>query len=394
MGKEGKLLRTFIINGIIVTPEQIMTGYTLCIEDERITHILTGDQEYAPQDIVIDAMGDWVAPGLIDIHVHGALGIDTMQASHEDIHTIARYFASHGVTSYLPTTWSADEEQILAVLKTVETCPQPVDGAQHLGVHVEGPYLNPDYRGAQRIEMIRKPDPKEYRKWFAEDIVRLATIAPEMEGSKEFIKEAINNQVEIAIGHSGASYEKVIEAADQGVRQITHMFNGMPGLHHRSPGTLGGCLAEDRLFAQIICDGIHIHPQMVKMAVRAKTPIRTILITDAICGSGLPDGEYQINGQEMRVVDGVSRTLDGGLSGSTLTLDRAVKNTLDFTGLSLNEVLPMATSVPAKAMGWAKQKGIISPGADADIIILERNLQVRLTMVGGRVIYRKKKTQK
>ncbi len=376
-----------------MTPQELITGSTLCIEDHKIAEILTGVPDDAMQDQVIDAMGDWVAPGLIDIHVHGALGIDTMQATHEDIHTIARYFASHGVTSYLLTTWSAEEEKILGALKTVKSCPQPADGAQHMGVHVEGPYLNPDHRGAQRMDLIRKPDPEEYGKWFAMDVVKLATIAPEMEGSKEFIQAAIKNRVEIAIGHSGASYEEVVEAADQGVRQVTHMFNGMAGLHHRAPGTLGGCLADDRLFAQIICDGVHIHPQMVKMAVRAKTPDRTILITDAICGTGLPDGEYQFDGQEMKVVDGIPRTPEGGLSGSTLTLDRAVKNSMEFTGLPINEVLPMATAVPAKAMGWEGRKGTLSPGADADIIILDNAYQVRLTIIGGRVVYLKDHTQ-
>ena len=386
-------MKTIITNGTIVTPQEIITGNTIIVEDRKIAEIIKDVPNLTPQTQVIDAMGGWVAPGLIDIHIHGALGIDTMQATHADIHLIARYLARHGVTSYLLTTWSAEEKRIINTLEKIKSCPQPVDGAQHLGVHVEGPYLNPFYRGAQRLDLIRKPDPKEYSKWFEMDIIRLVTIAPELEGSKELVQSALSHHTEIAIGHSGASYEQVVEAADQGVRQVTHMFNGMAGLHHREPGTLGGCLAEDRLYAQIICDGVHIHPQMVKMAVRAKTPDRTILISDAICGTGLPDGEYLIDGQEMKVVNGIPRTPEGGLSGSTLTLDRAVKNTMEFTGLPINEVLPMATAVPAKAMGWDGQKGTLLPGADADIIILNGSSQVFLTMIGGQVVYREENSQ-
>ena len=303
---------------------------------------------------------------------------------------MARFFASHGVTAYLPTTWSAPLKNILNALHTIATCPQPTDGAHHLGVHVEGPYINPDFKGAQRIEVIRRPDPEEYKDWFELGVVRIVTIAPEIDGAHSFIDSAIHNGIEIAIGHSGADYNEVIKAVNHGVRQVTHIFNGMPGLHHRNPGTLGGCLVDDRLYAQIICDGVHIHPQVVKLAIRVKTPARVILITDAICGAGLPNGEYESGGQIMRVKDGVSRTSEGGLSGSTLTMDKALRNTMNFTGFPLSEVLPMATSVPAEAMGWIGKKGVISPGADADIVIFNSAFEVCQTMISGQIVYERK----
>ncbi len=172
-----------------------------------------------------------------------------------------------------------------------------------------------------------------------------------------------------------------------GLRQVTHLFNGMLGLHHRQPGTLGGCLVEDRLYAQLIVDGVHLHPEMVKLAVRAKSPSRSILITDAIRGAGLPDGDYDFDGQVMFVRNGVSRTPDGSLSGSTLTMDQGLRNLINFTGLPLQEVLPMATSVPAEAMGWGGRKGVLAPGADADLVFLNAALEVQKTMILGRIVY-------
>lgn len=300
---------------------------------------------------------------------------------------MARFCTEHGVTSYLPTVWSAAPEVMTRAILGVAHCPRPDDGAHHLGVHVEGPYLNPDHRGAQREEVLSPPDPVEYRAWLETGVVRLVTIAPEMEGALAFIDEAVYQGVEFAIGHSGASYDEVVRAADHGVRQVTHLFNGMLGMHHRRPGTVGGCLTDDRLYAQIIVDGIHVHPAMVQLAVRAKTPARVILVTDAIRGTGMPNGVYEFDGQVMHVRGGVSRTPEGALSGSTLTMDQALRNVMDFAELPLHEALPMATSVPAEAMGLMGKKGVLAPGADADVILLDDGLDVQMTLVGGRVVY-------
>lgn len=382
-------MKTFITGGKIILPDTRIEQKTLVIENQKISEIFVNLPKPGDSDKVVDAQGKWVSPGLIDIHVHGACGLDMMDCSTDAIHTLGHYFADHGVTSYLPTTWSAPPELMLKATENVANCPQTENGARHLGVHIEGPYLSVKHRGAQLKDLIRKPDPIEYQKWLDTGVVKLITIAPENEGALEFIDLAVKQGVEFSIGHSGASYEQVIEAADHGVKQATHLYNGMLGLHHRNPGTVGAILTDDRIFAQIIADGVHVHPAMIKLAVMAKGVSRIILITDSIRGTGLPDGDYDYYGQKFTVTDGIARTPEGGLSGSTLTLDQALRNMIKFTGMPLNEVLPMATSVPAEAMGWSGQLGALKPGADADVIILNDDLIVEKTFILGKEVFSK-----
>jgi N-acetylglucosamine-6-phosphate deacetylase len=376
-----------IVNGRIITPDAVLTGHTL-ITDGSLIRAITTRESAPPNSEIIDARGQWVAPGFIDVHVHGGGGHDMMDATPEAIHGMARFFARHGVTSYLPTTMSAPAEAIVRALENVAACPQPEDGAQHLGVHVEGPYLSADFPGAQAPDVLRLPDPAEYARWFASGVVRLITLAPELDGALEMVDEGVRQGIEFAIGHSGASYEQVLMAADHGVRQATHTFNGMLGLHHRKPGTLGGVLTDDRIYAQIISDGIHTHPAMVKLLLRAKGADRTMLITDAIRAAGLPDGAYDLGSQPVTVRDGICRIASGSLAGSTATMDAVLRNVMQFAGLTLPEAIPMATSVPAAAMNLAGRKGVLQPGADADVVLLDDDIQVKLTMVCGRVVYK------
>ncbi len=374
-----------IAGGTLITPFETLADHDLIIEGSTIAALRPAVSR--ADGGAIDARGLFVAPGLIDVHVHGGAGHDTMDAMPEALHGMARFFARHGVTAYYPTTMTAPPDAIYAAVENVRRSPQPDDGAQHLGVHVEGPYLSPKHPGAQPASALRDPDPAEYGAWLSSGVVRLITIAPERPGALELIEAGLDAGVEFALGHTDADYEQVIEAASRGVRQATHTFNAMVGLHHRQPGTVGGVLADDRIYAQVIADGVHVHPAAVKVLVRAKGPGRTLLITDAMRAAGLPDGQYELGGQPITVSGGVARTPSGALAGSTATLDAVLRNAMAFAGLTLSEALPMATSAPAEAMGLTGRKGVLAPGADADIILLDAECRVRLTIVAGRVVY-------
>ena len=373
-----------IRNGRILTPAGELREQELVVAEGRIAALRCPGEDGGE---ILDAQGLLLAPGLIDLHVHGALGCDVMDAAPAALRTMAHYFAQHGVTSWLPTTMSASREAIVEVLDAVAACPQPPDGAQHLGVHVEGPYLNSAWRGAQALAALRLPDPQEYGAWLRSGVVRLITLAPELPGADRLIDAGRRLGIEFAIGHSGADYETVLAAVERGLGQATHTFNGMAGLHHREPGTLGAVLDDDRILAQLIGDGLHVHPAMIRLLLRAKGHESVLLISDAMRATGLGDGDFELGGQAVTVRGGAARTLDGALAGSTVTLDEILRRVMRYARLRLAQALPMASAVPAAALGLAGRKGTLQPGADADLILLDDEAQVRLTMVAGRVVH-------
>ena len=383
-------MKTYISNAVLVTPHVKKNGVTVVIENEKIIEITSAPLRGENGSKLIDATGLLLCPGLIDIHFHGALGKDTMDANLQSLQLLSSYCAEHGVTAFYPTTWAAAPEDILLAINNVKENQSHVSGARVLGVHIEGPYISLKYRGAQLQSMIRNPQAEEFQKWFDSRVVKLITCAPEIPGGMEFIEEAVRKGIRISVGHSGATYDQVIEAADHGATQATHLFNGMQGLHHREPGTVGGALADERIYPQVISDGVHLHPGIVKIIVNAKSVDKVILITDSIRGAGLPDGDYENKGQKFSVRAGIARTPEGGLSGSTLTMDAALKNAMKFTGKPLEEVLSMATSVPAQAMGISVNKGNVVVGGDADLVLLNQELYVEKTLVGGNIVYERK----
>ncbi len=381
-------MQTLLTGGTIVTPDQVLTDQDLIIEGEKILSIVPNTS--APQigNENIDVKGFFIVPGFIDIHVHGAVGSDTMDATSEAILGMGDYFARHGVTSFLPTTVAASAKDIQAAINNVSNTPRSSTGARHMGIHLEGPYLNHEFRGAQPPQHIRPADPNEYKVWFESKEVRLITVAPEVEGVTNLISAGKKAGIEFALGHTSATYEQVLAAVELGLHQATHTFNGMPGLNHRFPSALGAVLSDDRIWAQIIVDGVHVHPAVVNLLINAKGINRTIIITDAIRASGMPDGDYALGDQMVHVKDGVARTDAGGLAGSTLTMDQALRNTMEFANISLPEALPMATRVPAASIGLENHKGSIAPGFDADIVVLDQSYSVRMTIIGGNVMYR------
>jgi len=382
-------LRTIIHGGTLITPHETLPTHDLVIEDGFIASIHPAEQSQdASGDLKhIDARGLWVIPGLIDVHVHGSAGSDTMDATPAAIQTMAEFFARHGVTSYLPTTITAPSPAIDAAIHNVIAMAQPRAGAQHLGVHLEGPYIGSQFRGAQPQEWLRSPDLQEYEKWFNTGAIRLVALAPELPGAIEMIERGARQEIRFSVGHSSASYEQVEQAADHGLSQATHTFNGMTGLHHREPGAAGAVLTDERIYAEIIADGIHLHPAVVKLVVRVKGTGRTILVTDAIRAAGLRDGEYDLGGQIVNVRDGIARTSRGSLAGSTLAMDAALRNVMRFAGLTIQDALKMATTTPAEALGLSSRKGIIRPGADADLALVGPDFNVLATIVNGALVY-------
>jgi N-acetylglucosamine-6-phosphate deacetylase len=383
--------KTFISGGAILTPLQVLPDHTLVIEGGKILAIEAGKIAGGPADRRIDSEGFWVIPGLLDIHTHGAVGYDTMDATTEAIGAMALYFARHGVTGFLPTTVSESKEAIWRAIENLSNCPQSEHGARHLGVHVEGPYLNPAQRGAQAEQHLRAPDLREYERWLSAGNVKFMTLAPELDGAPILIEHGVHQGIEFAVGHSTANYEQVLLAADGGLHHATHIFNGMRGIHHRDPGTTGAILTDDRIYAHVIADGIHLHPAIVKLIIRAKGTSRTILITDSMRATGCPDGKYHLGSETITVRNGIPRTEAGGLAGSTLTMDQALRNVIRFCDLSLGDALVMATITPAEALHLEGVKGVLGPGADADIVLLDQNLHVHMTMIAGKIVFHNRK---
>ena len=381
--------RVFISGGTLITPARLHRDCLLVIEDGQIVEIEPGKHIPAAgkNEKRVTANGCWVAPGLIDLHVHGGAGYDVMDASPEALQAMSIFFAKHGVTSFLGTTLSSSAAALAKAISSVEQFKGRENGAACLGVHLEGPYFSPDRAGAQPLEHLRLPERREYSHWLESKIVKRITLAPELPGSLELIKEGVSRGIRFAAGHTRAAYEQMLAAVDLGLNQAAHTFNGMDSLHHHEPGVVGAVLDDERIYAEAIADGIHLHPVIIRLIIRAKGCDKVMLVTDAMRAAGLPDGIYDLGGQDIHVHEAVSRTASGGLAGSTLTLDCALRNMLKFGGISLKHAVTMAARVPAEAMGWQEKKGAIQVGADADLILLDAGLQVRATFVKGNLVF-------
>lgn len=335
-----------------------------------------------------DATSCVVLPGFIDLHIHGSAGHDTMDAVPESLPAISRFLAQHGVTGFTPTTMTAPHPPTLAAVQNVAaTLAAPMPGPVILGVHLEGPYISPRFPGAQAKENIRRANLAEFGELLAAGPVKLITLAPEEPGAGALIDAALAAGVRVIIGHSAASYDQAIASFDRGVSQATHTFNAMTGLHHREPGVVGAVLTDERIFAQLIADTVHVHPAAMAVLARCKGPDRLLLITDAIRATGLPDGESELGGQPVFVRDGACRLADGTLAGSILTMDAALRYFLAATGWPLEKAWPITSRTPAAALGIADAFGTIAPGYRADLVVLDASLEVVATIVGGWIVY-------
>lgn len=382
---------TAILHGTAILPDQELPDSLVLLEGERIARVEPFADDRVPAGARrYDARGALVLPGLIDTHVHGTHGDDVMTCGEEGLRRICARFPRYGVTSWLPSTIAALHEELL---RAVECCASvaatPHEGAQIAGIHVEGPYINLQRKGAQPAEGIRDPNLDEMEELLdaAEGGVRIVTLAPELPGAHELIRMLVREGVIASIGHTDATYDEALVAVDAGASHATHLFNAMRPLHHRDPGVIAACLNEPEIVAEVIPDGIHLHPHIVRLALRTKGPDGVALITDAFSATGLPDGEYGLGPHRVRVAGPLCTLADGTIAGSILTMERAVTNAVAFAGVSLVDAVRMASLVPARLAACSHRTGSLEAGKDADVTVLSRDGLCLSTWVRGRQVW-------
>lgn len=375
--------------GALVLPDRVVEGGVLRVTGKVITGLWDpgeGRPPEPPPGSVIQ--GDYICPGFIDLHVHGGGGADFMDGDPEAVATITSTHARYGTTGLLATTLTAPEEEIRRAIRAVKAAPQK--GARVLGFHVEGPFINGKMKGAQAGRYVRRASVGEIDRWFTEgspDDRWHVTLAPEIFGAIAAIRHLVQKGAVVSAGHTDCTYAQLEQAANAGLSHVTHLYNAMRGLHHREPGTVGAALTLPGLTVEIIADGIHIHPAALAVAVRARGTEQVILVTDAMRATGLGDGIYRLGELDATVRDGEARLADGTLAGSVLTMDAAVRSVVRFTGVALHEAVAMATVHPARRHRLAAKRGSLAVGKLADVVVLDRHLQTRLTLAEGRVVY-------
>jgi len=376
----------------LFTPLEQIKQPLLLVEDGVIREVRSRMANEIPKGCRVIDFGDGIfAPGLIDIHIHGAAGRDVMKGDPDSLATIERFLAKHAVTSYLPTTITAPVNSTLAALESlanaIEAAGKRKDGgelrARPRGIHIEGPFLSHARRGVHPTENLLPPTIKMFERFWeaARGHIRIMTIAPELPGAPDVIAEASRRGVCVSLGHSDADFQTSRAGIIAGARHATHTFNAMRPLRHRDPGILGAVLTDSNLSADIIADGLHVDPAIVQLFLQAKGPDQAVFITDSTAATGMPDGIYRIGTLEMEVKHGVCRAR-GTLAGSTLTLDQAVRNVMKFTHSDLEKALRPATLNPARVAGLAG-KGLLEVGVEADLVILSPEGEVRNTIIRG-----------
>ncbi|HYY79859.1 MAG TPA: N-acetylglucosamine-6-phosphate deacetylase [Actinomycetes bacterium] len=363
------------------------TGW-LATDDRRIARMGQGAPPPGTPGLQVDARGLTLLPGFVDVHVHGAVGVDVMDADPDGLRRMARFFARHGVTAWCPTTWTGSERDTLRALEAVAEVAGPVDGgATVLGAHLEGPFLNPARCGAQDRSLIRVAGPAEVERLLASGVVRLLAVAPEVEGNAWLVAAAAGRGVTVAAGHTDATYQQALRAVADGVRHVTHAFNAMRPLGHREPGMLGAALTVPELTCELIADNVHVHPAVMRLLLRAKGSEGVVLVTDAVRAAGLPDGAYELGDRQAIKIDGAIRLGDGTLAGSVLTLDRALHNLQAASGRPLAELWPATSRNAVRALGLDAATGSLAPGKDADLVLLGPDLEVVATVVQGEIVH-------
>lgn len=377
---------TILQNVELVLPNEILPLVHIGIENGKIVKMDTTPISTHEPYQQIDCKGHRLIPGMIDVHIHGANGFDMMDGREESIQEVSRTCASTGCTSFLATSVSSTIEDLLAMIHSVKRVVGHEVGAKIAGIHLEGPYLNPIRKGMQNEKYLRHPDIEEMKMIFkeADSLIQMVTIAPELPGGMELISFLKEQGVIISIAHSDATYEEAKKAFEAGASHVTHCFNGMRPIHHRDPGIVVAAFEEEHVSLQAIVDHIHLHPAIIRLMHRSKGPEGIVLITDALQAMGMGDGNYIFGGHHVTVTDGVARLHDGTLASSTVTMNEALRYTVE-TGISLTDAVQMASTTPARILGL-QQKGAIAVGMDADLVLVDDAFQVQWTMIDGQIV--------
>ena len=371
-------MKKCIVNGKVILHDEIVEK-NVFIDGDKIIEI--SDRQPTEEEI-IDAKGAYVSPGFIDVHTHGRGGSDTMYATFEDLNTISKATLKTGVTSFLPTTMTMPVDDITKAVDNIATYKDQVEGAQILGTHLEGPFFNKKYKGAQPEECMILPTVENYLSFVKDhqDVVRKISIAPELEHSLELIAYLKDKNTVVSLGHTNATYEQAQAAIDAGATSGTHTYNAMTPLTHRAPGVVGAVMINDSVYAELILDGVHVNYAAAKALLRTKGKDKLILITDSLEAAGLENGKYLLGNQDVYVKDGEARLIDGTLAGSIVSMNTAVKNAYEHLGLTLNEAVNLASYNPAQSLN-EPLLGEIKVGNYADIIFFDDDIQIFQTML-------------
>lgn len=350
--------------------------------DKTISAVDTAENAAGVDGEVLDVSGYYVLPGFFDVHTHGAVGLDSM--NYDDFATWRDYMYQNGIMNFFPTTVSESKEN---VLKALEKLAREEDVQ---GINLEGPYLDAGHRGAHALETIRPADLEEMRLFqkASGNKIKLTTIAPEVEGNTEFIRQITKEGIKVALGHTNATYGEAMDGFAAGASECTHLFNAMTPLAHREPGMAGAALDCKDAFCEVISDGIHLNPVVVRIAYAALGSDRMVLISDSISATGLADGEYRLGGLKVIVTDGTARTEYGAIAGSTRNIRQMVKSAISF-GIPMTEAIKMATLTPARAMNMEDTIGTIEVGKRADLVVTDKNLDVVYAIKNGKIVYQR-----
>ena len=390
--EKGEIMSKVLFYNGLVYKDHSFQPFNVLAEDGIITRI--GEWISDPEAERVDLKGRRLAPGFLDIHTHGAAGVDVNSADTAGYEKICRFMATQGTTGWLGSVLTDTREQTLACIEAYKDWKAEKgiehDGAVMMGIHLEGPFLCSEYKGAMPEHLLQAkniPLVEEYQK-AAEGDIRYITVSPEVDGMVEDIPKLKELGIQVAIGHSGADYDTARAAIANGAMAATHTGNAMKLLHQHFPAIWGAVLEDDNVYCEVICDGLHLHPGTVRLILKTKGLDRVVAITDSIMAAGLPDGNYKLGVNDVVVVNGDAKLADGGSrAGSTLTTGRALQNLLSFTGKTVEEILPLLTENPAKLIGVDHQYGYIKEGLAANFVILDEDCKVAATFVKGKKVF-------